>query len=416
MTICVTEYSMYQLFSGKKMYLTTYFIVLMIAAEITTYNPTPATETVPSYQTASTLQDFCRFLSILPSNCSCEASPLVCQLKSFGERAKRNDTESIKFQRNNGMSLTYASIAIISSIFGTIGNAAVICIAYRQRRKLSPCKLHIAELAVVNLIFSLVQIINVVPLYWTNTWIYGKVGCKLMKGVLEIGSLLSSGFFQLISIERYFYIVPTFDITKVKKFCRTYKHVLLLCNLVFVAVTVTPLFIGLDIEHNSQRCVNFIDGNRWMLSPYTWLTFIVYSMVPICVITVLSINLKNHFAAESTASLMVHRGDINRNVISHMLLVLSLFILCTLPARLLTIIIDMLDFQSGGVLLGLQLTAYTLYSLQGTLNPILYSMLAREWRKNLYAMVRSVFLKRKDGSVTTSSSLLHEQYLMKTYV
>ena len=54
-----------------------------------------------------------------------------------------------------------------------------------------------------------------IPLYWTNEWVYGSWMCKVMKGTLEVGSLMSSGFFQLIAVERYFLIVYTFNVDKV---------------------------------------------------------------------------------------------------------------------------------------------------------------------------------------------------------
>ena len=85
-----------------------------------------------------------------------------------------------------GVSYMYATIALVSSIFGVVGNAAVLCMAYRQRGNMSPCKLHIAELAVFNLVFSTVQIFNVLPLYWTNVWMYGLPMCKIMRGVYNI--------------------------------------------------------------------------------------------------------------------------------------------------------------------------------------------------------------------------------------
>ena len=93
--------------------------------------------------------------------------------------------------------MTYATIAAISAVVGIIGNAVVIFIALHERRQLSACKLHIAQLAVVNFVFSAVQIANVIPLYWTNTWIYGKPMCKVMKTTLEVGSLLSSGLVMM---------------------------------------------------------------------------------------------------------------------------------------------------------------------------------------------------------------------------
>ena len=231
--------------------------------------------------------------------------------------------------------------------------------------------------------------------------------CKLMKGTLEMGSLLSSGFFQLISVERYFYIVPTFGFGKVKGFCQRYKHVMLLANVTLVAVTVAPFLRGLDVDPASHRCANFTGKSRWMSTPYSWLTFLVYSVHPAIVTTLLSRNLRAHFANDKTCTEAVNRSDMNKRVISNMLLVLTLFILCTLPVRLLTILVDMVQFKSRSLLLSLQLIAYILYSLQGTLNPILYSMLAREWRKNLYALVRSVFLKSKAGSGHTIVTSVH---------
>ena len=139
-----------------------------------------------------------------------------------------------------------------------------------------------------------------------------------------------------------------------------------------------------------------------MMSPYTWFTFIFFSLLPICVITTLALNMRMHCTKVSTttSSVMVSRRDINRNIITNMLMVLSLFIVCTLPTRLLTIVVDMTDFQSSSLLLGLQVTSYILYSLQGTLNPILYSMLAREWRKSFVSLVVSVFRKeRQENSI-----------------
>ena len=68
------------------------------------------------------------------------------------------------------------------------------------------------------------QVANVIPLYWTNEWVYGSWMCKVMKGTLEVGSLMSSGFFQLIAVERYFLIVYTFNVDKVSFILQTACH------------------------------------------------------------------------------------------------------------------------------------------------------------------------------------------------
>ena len=74
------------------------------------------------------------------------------------------------------------------------------------------------------------------------------------------------------------------------------------------------------------------------------------------------------------------------------------------PLRLVTLILSYIifshvlqvEFDSRDVLLGSQFLSYTLYSLQGTLNPILYSMTAKEWRINVSHMVRTTFRKKKE--------------------
>ena len=155
-----------------------------------------STETdVKSDKITSRIHEFCETFHIHPLNCSCDVQPIVCAATNF-QRSLNTTTEPV-FERDATATVIYTTIAHVSSIFGVVGNAAVVVMAVHQRSKLSPCKLHVAQLAVVNLVFSTVQIFNVVPLYWSNEWIYGEPLCKMVKGTLEMGSLLSSGFFQV---------------------------------------------------------------------------------------------------------------------------------------------------------------------------------------------------------------------------
>ena len=352
-----------------------------------------------------TKEIFCSRFQIHPSNCSCDVTPFVCQanmLEAIIER--KNDTTL--FLRAHGFSITYATVAVLSSAFGVVGNIAVLLLAYRHRTNISPCKLHIAQLAFVNLVFSCVQVINVMPLYWSNVWIYTSMMCKLTRGVLEMGSLLSSGFFLLITIERYLLIVQTF---RVRSFQHRYKHTAVVCNLILVAFTVIPYIHGAEIEVESGRCTNFIGGSKWVASTYAWFTFLVFSVLPTVFTTALAVRLKMYFNQEKDTLLMVKRDNMNKNIMGNMLLILSLFIICTLPSRLVTISMDMVDFRSHRLILVFQFISYILYSFQGTLNPILYSMLAKQWRRNLTQVVRSVFQK---NTITLSIYNENEENLL----
>ena len=58
-----------------------------------------------------------------------------------------NKSTPPKYQRNEA-TLVYASVTMLSSFLGIVGNACVLLIAYKNRSNLPPCKLHIAQLAV----------------------------------------------------------------------------------------------------------------------------------------------------------------------------------------------------------------------------------------------------------------------------
>ena len=100
---------------------------------------------------------FCLHFDIHPTNCSCPVTPIVCEAITLDT----DNNKTTEFRRFNKFTVAYATIAAMSSIFGVAGNGAVVGMAYRYRHNISPCKLHIAELAAVNLVFSTVQIIQV---------------------------------------------------------------------------------------------------------------------------------------------------------------------------------------------------------------------------------------------------------------
>ena len=169
---------------------------------------------------------------------------------------------------------------------------------------------------------------------------------------------------------------------------------MLAANLVVVVCTVVPYMHVLGIEAQSQHCTSLNGGDNSMILLYTSFTFIVYSLLPICGTSVLAFKLFVFIRKNKRSSCAVCMHKVNKNIIVHTISVLFLFMVCTLPSRMYTIIINMMDFTSQDVFTGFQFVAYVLYSLQGTLNPILYSMMAKEWRRNLNSMVKEIILKR----------------------
>ena len=332
------------------------------------------------------IEEFCGYFNISLPKCSCEIVPVVCKFRSYILDFKEvNTTDKRRYARSNAVTLTYVSVAIFSSLFGVVGNTAVLLIAYQERAQLSPCKLHIAELAFVNFIFSIVQIINIAPLYITNKWIYGVVMCKVLRCSLEVASLLSSGFFQVITLQRYFLVTNPLNIKKIKESEKRLRHVVVIINIIVAIATTIPYFIGLNIEDYSGRCVMFHGDNENMFLSYSWFVIGLYSFTPISITAILSIKLSLYFLKEAKGETydQTNRSNVNRRIMQQMLLVLSLFVLCTLPSRVINIYLGIHRNVNTKLYIALEFISYVTYSLQNQLNPILYSMLAKEWRKSM---------------------------------
>lgn len=328
---------------------------------------------------------FCRFLNLSVTQCSCDIIPELCHAqKAFTSHNIGDYSKNNLYKRLSVTTIIYASVATLASVFGVIGNLAVLGFQHRWS-SLSSCKLHIAELAVVNLIFSIVQLVNTIPLYWTNSWVYSLFMCKLLRSLLEIGSLLTSGFIQIIAYERYKLVVTPI---RSQIFNRRYKHSLVIINIAVVVATVIPYATTLNIEEYSGRCVMFHGEGQNTILPYNLFVITLYSLVPICILSTFLLKMMLHLSGkEHLSAKQCIRGKLrkrNRHIMNITLLILSLFILCTLPTRAITVYMETSGYEKSTVnqYLALTLISYFTYPLQSTLNPILYSVIAKNWRKD----------------------------------
>ena len=352
------------------------------------------TETRVFIDNSPGLINLCIFFNVSLSECSCSIIPELCKVLNF-IRTSNEYNVSHTYIRSKTYTLIYTSVTVVASLFGVIGNVAVILVSFKQRHDLSSCKLHIAELAFVNFIFSVVQMINAIPLYWTNRWIYSLPMCKIIRTVLEIGSFLTICLILLISIERYILIVHPLDSLFVEGII---KHISVLINIAVVIATVVPYFIGLNIEMNSGRCVMFQGKSRYMYLPYNCFVVAFYFIIPICIMLfaygkiIRSLSKQEFNDSLNKGKLILKRMRINHKIVRVTLSLLGVFIVCTLPTRMIMIYMEMVGFtvENMNLYFTLVFVGYVTYPLQSTLNPILYSMVDHEWRKGMRTTLTSI--------------------------
>ena len=351
---------------------------------------------------ASLTPSVCHHFNISMENCSCtlihpDMNPHFIQLCQIIESMKgEENTTHINYVRHNA-TLIYTHITVAASFVGIIGNGAVLTVSYVQRTTMPSCKLHIAELACVNFVFSLIQMVNTIPLYWTNRWVYGLPMCKLLRTLMELSTLLTVLLILVITVERYFLIVHPLDSFVVEG---KVKHVAVLISAVCALFTVVPFAIGLGIDAETGRCEAFSCPETHMALPYNWFVLVVYSIVPITfmvpayvtIVRSVSILSKDSF---HRGTLMFKKMKVNRHIVCIAIAVLLLFFLCTLPTRIIFIYMR-INFYAGchfemdmDTYMTLLAIGYVTFPLQCTLNPILYSMVENEWRRGMVSVLKS---------------------------
>ena len=95
-------------------------------------------------------------------------------------------------------------------ILSTVGNCLVLSICYRAiKRKASSLKWFIANLAIADLTFTFLSILDMVTFVWT--WVGGQVTCKLQSFLIETCYTASIMTLVVISFERLKAVVEPFS-------------------------------------------------------------------------------------------------------------------------------------------------------------------------------------------------------------
>lgn len=388
-------------------------------------NSTDRDENILTINTGADLVELCNQLNITRDACSCVKTKALCPFELLFGNVGLNSSET-DYRRSTTHTIIYASMTIFVSVFGLAGNLVVIVIAfYKRDTNLAACKLHIAQLAVVNFVFSILQIVNVVPLFWTNQWIYGTLMCKFIRTFLEMCTLLTILFISIIAIERFFLIVYP---NRCGCYETNLKHCIVGFAILFVTITVIPFYIGLRIEE-SGRCVQFGGNYKDFSLPYSWFVIIVYFLLPGMIVTSLYTIIIKYISRETSNIDRHHNSELhqrksrtNRRVVYITLTILFCFLICTLPTRTSLLYIEMQSKRSGldfnylnpDLYFTLTFVSYTTYPFQSSVNPILYSFVDSGWRREVRkfgnTFMRMVVGKKEgyfEGRVVERSNNVH---------
>ncbi|XP_078353904.1 QRFP-like peptide receptor [Oculina patagonica] len=264
-----------------------------------------------------------------------------------------NTTIAAKSQQNfscividsTAIRCAYCFILLVSFI----GNTFIIIIVYKNRDLQKTINYFIVNMAVSDLLFSLIamprQIIGLVtePWHWAVSGILGTIFCKLYQFTISVSLLVSAQSLVWIAIDRFVAVV--FPIKRGLISTKT-RTIAIVSTWIIGGLFHFPLLImeKLVEDGNSTLCTfvnrKSIVSNQEAGTGYNWLYLTFQFIAPLFLITILytaiAISLKRQSKALADTAPNVQRHSLKkrRQAIQMAVVIVVLFYICVFPYAL----------------------------------------------------------------------------------
>lgn len=378
--------------------------------------------------------DLCNmiFSDIPIENCTCDfLIAMIGEDFDFCHELPHHANESIKtvtkvrYLFAPEHDLLRAVLATLANSMGILGNTIVLAVYGTREKNLTNCKCLIMALASCDLFFAIIHLITVIPSFWTTRWIYGDLMCKLLVGGADMGASLAVGIIVIIALERYFGITDPLRKHRSPTANKKLLLFLLLTNLMISLAMAAPKMVFIGLKENVDKCD--VDWEtEWSSLVYTWVQEIFCFLLPVAVISflytisIIQLRRKTLERLRSDANNCEKQAKrsikTNKRVMYLLICVLVLFVLLVIPSQLVLLVFahvkDMSKFSRTEYSI-LKNVALIPYPFHVAANPIIYTCLDREFRKNLQLLLmRMCCMHDKASNLQKKSS----QYSSNTSV
>lgn len=322
-----------------------------------------------------TLEYLCQLFNIPQNQCTCELFDDYCpetqgNISTINRLACSND-------------LVQASVRVTSSVLGLLGNGFVIYVIFKLRARLTQFKKVILGLSMADCVFSVITLVQGIPLFWTCTWELGHGGCKFFRGLESASSVMAFGFIVMIAAERYCGIVKTMQ----ESFVEKRFYLLIFINMIYAFIITLPVLIFSKIS-DLGRCEEIWDIRSLSLL-YSWFFLVVTFLLPLIMISwlyyqstkAMKRRLKNPYICNVENRLTHIKGT--KNMMKYVLMVLGTFCLLVGPNKIIWVLSMHIDFSEKG-LLELRITKYIRlfpYMFHVCINPLIYAISDKKFRR-----------------------------------
>ena len=286
------------------------------------------------------------------------------------------------------------TFSLLILVLGSIGNSAVLVIFLRKWKKLKNCELFMMNLALSDLIGSIIIPLQfVVELLEYDILPFGHLGCKLVSSFSTTCISVSSFIIVAITVERFLVIIVEYR----RKFGR--KSMLLVNVGIWILGGVLGLYClvsdGVQLFKEDYIYVCRDRSSETQRKIYFLVTCTFQVIIPLFIVVTLSSVIVCAIQRNATNTLLKNssrehrkRARISRRAVKLVYVIIVAFFICELPVNIF-FFVHVFDFSRLPYDVTVRLY-YTLHSLQvsnNCINPLVYCKLHHYFGRGLWERI-----------------------------
>ncbi|XP_072447665.1 lysophosphatidic acid receptor 6-like [Chiloscyllium punctatum] len=276
-------------------------------------------------------------------------------------------------------------------VFGTVSNLCVLWYLFRKKGEFTPSDIFMINLAVIDLIFTILLPFKIIYHTLENNWIFGEVACKITGSLFFANMYGSTLFLTCICVDRYIAVVHPIR----SLWLRKTRYRVVTCCLIWLLLASILLYLCLGGPLTSQfpngntACLENFNAKSWgrRISRISIVAAIIGFFIPLVVIIVCYPLIAKKLLEPTAGKESVH--TVKRKALRTVLVVLVVFLICFVPYHLIQLVHTLRRIR---VLSSCRLIQFTysarrvtmaLTSLNSCLDPVVYSFTSNtfQWRR-----------------------------------
>ncbi|XP_058638644.1 relaxin-3 receptor 1 [Onychostoma macrolepis] len=328
--------------------------------------------------------------------------------RSLTDQHKFSSLEDIDVTADGSLVLRIIISVVYSAVcaVGLVGNLLVFFLMkIRQGRKKSIINFFVINLAVTDFQFVLTLPFWAVDTALDFSWPFGNAMCKIILSVTVMNMYASVFFLTAMSITRYWSVASALKIPSRKKSVSVKWVCAVLWILATVATAPTSIFSTVTVVAGEKLCLlKFPDGQDW-LALYHLQKIVIAFILPMFILSVCYLLLLRFIRKRGINTRQRRRSKVAKSVT---VVVLSFFI-CWMPNHAITlwgvlVKLNVVHWDKSYYMVHTYVFPVTvcLAHTNSCLNPVLYCLMRREFRKMLHS-----FFWRISSPVISKAGKLH---------